>query len=146
MEPFSTAHNTNLHYKQLNTRYDMLLASGAKGLQGSNQGSESCTGSDCSRVDDSLPDTPTQQDTAATAPIGRKLPTITMDYERIDTYLTEIGASEAPGLAPVPAPAPTQPAPAQAVDEQNWTQVSNNRGTKILPARPPEKRRKGPDR
>jgi hypothetical protein len=42
--------------------------------------------------------------------------------------------------------APTQPAPAQAVDEQNWTQVSSNRRTKSPPAGPPEKRRKGPGR
>ena len=51
----------------------------------------------------------------------------------------------APGLTPASAPAPTQPAPAQAEDEQNWTQV-NNRRTKSPPAGPPEKRRKGPGR
>ena len=89
---FSTAHNTKLHYKQLNTLNDMPLTSGAKGPQGGSQRSESCTGSDGSRVDDAMPDTPTQPDTATTTPIECKLPTITMDYERIDTYLTEIGA------------------------------------------------------
>jgi len=93
-EIFPAAHSTNLHYKKLNTLYDMPLASRAKGPQGSSQRSESCTGSDCSRVDDAMPDASTQPDTATTTPIECKLPTITMDYERIDTYLTEIGAPD----------------------------------------------------
>jgi hypothetical protein len=70
----------------------MPLAFGAKGPQGSSQSSKNCAGSDCSRVDDAMPDAPTQSDTASTTPIKCKLPIITMDYERIDTYLTEIGA------------------------------------------------------
>jgi hypothetical protein len=41
-----------------------------------------------------MPDAPTQPDTEATTPIESKLPTILSDYERIDTYLTEIGAPD----------------------------------------------------
>ena len=72
----------------------MPLASKAKGLLGGSQRSESCTSSDCSRVDDAMLDTPTQPDTATTTPIKSTLPTIIMDYERINTYLTEIGAPD----------------------------------------------------
>jgi len=68
----------------------MPLASRAKDLQDGSQRSESCTGSDGSRVNDA----PTQPDTATTYPIGCKLPTITIDYERINTYLTEIIAPD----------------------------------------------------
>jgi hypothetical protein len=70
----------------------MPLASRAKGPLGSSQRSESCASSDCSRVDDAMPDAPTQPDTASTTPIESKLPTILTDYERIDTYLTKIRA------------------------------------------------------
>jgi len=62
------------------------MASRAKGPLGSSRRSKSCTGSDCSRVDDAMPDT------ASTTLIKCKLPTITIDYERINTYLTEIRA------------------------------------------------------
>ncbi len=72
----------------------MPMASGAKGPLGSSRRSESCTGSDCSRVDDAMPDAPTQLDTTTTTLIECKLPKITIDYERINTYLTEIGASD----------------------------------------------------
>jgi hypothetical protein len=72
----------------------MPLASRAKGPPGSSQRSESCAGSDCSRVDDAMPDAPTQLDTASTTPIESKLPTILTDYEQIDTYLAEIGAPD----------------------------------------------------
>ena len=41
-----------------------------------------------------MPDASTQPDTAATTPIECKLPTILMDYEQIDAYLTEIGAPD----------------------------------------------------
>lgn len=70
----------------------MPLASRANRPQGGNQRSESCTSSDCSRVDDAMPDAPTLPDTATTTLSKCKLLTITMDYERIDTYLTKIGA------------------------------------------------------
>ena len=70
------------------------MAFGAKGPLGSSQRSESCAGSNCSRVDDAMPDASTQPDTAATTPIECKLPTILMDYEQIDAYLTEIGAPD----------------------------------------------------
>jgi len=44
--------------------------------------------------DDAMTDAPTQPDTATTALAECTLPTILIDYERIDAYLTEIGAAD----------------------------------------------------
>jgi hypothetical protein len=41
-----------------------------------------------------MPDAPTQPDTTSTTLIESKLPIILSDYERIDTYLTEIRAPD----------------------------------------------------
>jgi len=73
----------------------MPLASKASGSLGSSQ--RSAGGSDCDRDDampDAPPDAPTQPDTATTTPAECTLPTIIIDYERIDAYLTEIGAPD----------------------------------------------------
>ena len=122
---FWTAHNTNLHYKHLSILYNMPLASKAKGPLGSSQRSGSCASS---RVDDAMPDAPTQPDTASTTPIESKLSTILLDYERIDTYLTEIGA------------------PDEIVDALDRITCLAQHAEKSPPAGPPEKRRKGPGR
>ena len=70
----------------------MPLASKAKGPLGSSQRSESCASSDCSCVNNAMPDAPTQLDTASTTLIKSKLSTILSDYKQINTYLTEIRA------------------------------------------------------
>jgi len=71
----------------------MPLASEASGSVGNSQRSAgSASGSNCD-CDDAMPDAPTQPDTATTTPAECTLPTILIDYEQIDAYLTEIGAS-----------------------------------------------------
>ena len=70
----------------------MPLASEASGSPDNSQRSAGSDGSsECDR-DDAMSDAPTQQDTATTTPAECTLPTIIMDYEKIDAYLTEIGA------------------------------------------------------
>ena len=77
----------------------MPLASEASGSLGNSQRSVGSAGGSDRDCDDAMSDAPTQPDTATTTPAECTLPTILMDYEQIDAYLTEIGAPDAIGEA-----------------------------------------------
>jgi hypothetical protein len=73
----------------------MPVASEANRPPGGSQRSEGCTGSDGSRdINNAMLDAPTQPNTETTTPLECQLPSILIDYERINTYLTENGAPE----------------------------------------------------
>ena len=72
----------------------MPLDSEASGSPGNSQRSAGSNGSSERDRDDAMSDAPSQQDTATTTPAECTLPTIIMDYEKIDAYLTEIGGPD----------------------------------------------------
>lgn len=78
----------------------MPPASKVRGSLGNRQRS---VGSDRD-YDDAMSDAPTQPDTATATPTECTLPTILMDYERIDAYLTETGAPDEKRDCPSSAP------------------------------------------
>ena len=73
----------------------MPLASEASGSLGNSQRSAGSAGSRDRDCDDAMSDAPTQPDTATTTPAECTLPSILIDYELIDAYLSEIGAPDA---------------------------------------------------
>jgi hypothetical protein len=77
----------------------MPLASEASGALGNSRRSVSSAGGSDRDRDDAMSDAPTQLDTATTTPAECTLPIILMNYERIDAYLTEIGAPDEIGEA-----------------------------------------------